>query len=260
MGWFTKKNKKWELRHLFWSFVSLIMFIPVPIHVYPIVMLNQARKSKVRSWYVIGLTALIFELFLFGSFILYFGSMSQGMLLTLGGSVVSYIVGNGILLNQAGPYLQRLELAEIRALDWIPSIRSQRKMELLEVAKMTPQLFVSALLYWEKEIQNRKIQESLEKVINLFQLIEKRDPYETDRFIVRHSTLVNVLKKYDELENSKLKNDITENSKKKLEKIVLKSALAIEQEVTNLFKVGILDISAESDAYLETLKSRNLLK
>lgn len=260
MGWFTKRTKRWEIRHLLWTAISFIMFIPVPIHVYPVVMINQATRSKVKSWYAIGIGALIIELVLFGSFIFFFGSMSTGMLLTLSGSVVSYIVGNGILLNQARPYLQRLELKEVRELQWISSVKSQRKLELLEASKVTPQLFVTSLLYWKKEINNSVIQQKLDRVIDLFQLIEKNDSHEADKFIIRHSTLVSVLKKYDELDRSRLNNELTNSSKRKLEGVIVKSAKAIEEEVNNLFKSGILELSAESDAYIQALKNRNLLK
>ncbi|HLQ99256.1 MAG TPA: hypothetical protein VK102_02690 [Sphingobacterium sp.] len=260
MGWFTKKSKRWELKHLLWTGISLLMFIPVPIHVYPIVMLDQAKRSKVRSWYLIGWVLLLFELSLFGSFVYFFGSMNTGMLFTLGASTVSYVIGNGLLFNRAQSYLQRLEIRELRPLDWIPSIRSQRKLALLESSKITPQLFANSLLFWKKEIQNKKIQNNLDRIIRLFQLIEKNDSLETEKFLIRHSTLIQVLKKYDELDKSELNNDMTAQSKRRLSKVVAQSALAIEQEATNLFEAGILELSAESDAYLASLKNRKLLK
>lgn len=259
MGWVTKKKKTWELKHLLWIIISIVMFLPVPIHIHPIVMLSQAKKSKVRSWYMLGIFLLIFELMLFGSFVYFFGAMSQGMLLTLGGSVVSYIVGNGLLLNQARPYLQRLELAELRPLQWISSIGSQKRLEMQPMSLNTPQIFVSRLLHWRKEINNVRIHEDIDKIIGLFQFMEKKDKKEAEKFLVRHSTIVNVLMKYDEIENSKLKNEVTVQSQNELAVVINKAAIAIEQEVTNQFKTGILEVSAETDAYLESLRNRNLL-
>lgn len=64
---------------------------------------------------------------------------------------------------------------------------------------------------------------------------------------------------YDELENTNLNNSITSESKVKLQDVIRKASIAIEKEVTNQFKLGLLDISAESDVYLQSLKSRNLL-
>jgi len=261
MGFATKKTKRWELRQLTWTFLSIVMFIPFPVHLFPFVMIAQARKSKIRSWYITGLALLLAEAGLFASFVYFFGAMSQGMLLTLGGYVASYIVGNGLLLNRAKPYLQRLELAEVRPLAWIPTASSRNRLQLLPQATLdTPQLFIERLMYWRKAINNVAIHKNIDKIIHLFHLLEERDKMEAEKFLVRHSTIVNVLMKYDEIENSKLNNAVTVESKKKLEEVIAKAAVAIEQEVTNQFKSGILDVSAETDVYIQTLRNRNLLK
>jgi len=261
MGFATKKPKRWELRQLTWTFISIAMFIPFPVHLFPFVMIAQARKSKIRSWYATGVALLMVELALFASFICFFGALSQGMLLTLGGYVTSYIVGNGLLLNRAKPYLQRLELAEVRPLAWIPTASSRNRLQLLPQATLdTPQLFIERLLYWRKAINNRAMHRNIDKIMHLFHLLEQRDKLEAEKFLVRHATIVNVLMKYDEIENSKLHNAVTLESMQKLEEVIAKAAIAIEQEVTNQFKSGILDVSAETDVYIQTLKNRNLLK
>lgn len=260
MGFATKMSKRWELKQLTWTFVSIAMFIPIPVHIYPLIMLRQANKSKVRSWYATAIALLMVEMALFGAFVFFFGTLSQGMLLTLGGSVLFYIVGNGLLLNRTKPYLQRLELAEVRDLRWIPSIASQKRMELQAMSLDTPQFFVERLLHWRKEIDNEPIRRDIDKIVHLFSLLEKGDKREAEKFLVRHSTVVNVLMKYDELENSNLHNEVTVASKNKLQQVIRQAAVAIEQEVTNQLKSGILDVSAESDVYIQSLKNRNLLK
>src|SRR5690606_15997944 len=192
MGFATKKTKRWELRQLTWTFLSIVMFIPFPVHLFPFVMIAQARKSKIRSWYITGLALLLAEAGLFASFVYFFGAMSQGMLLTLGGYVASYIVGNGLLLNRAKPYLQRLELAEVRPLAWIPTASSRNRLQLLPQATLdTPQLFIERLMYWRKAINNVAIHKNIDKIIHLFHLLEERDKMEAEKFLVRHSTIVN---------------------------------------------------------------------
>lgn len=261
MGFATKKTKRWELQKLTWTFISIVMFVPLPVHLFPFVMLSQAKKSKIKSWYASGIVLLLIELALFGSFVYYFGAFSTGMLLTLVGSVTSYVIGNGLLLNRAKPYLQRLELGEVRTLAWIPTASSRNRLQVLPQATLdTPQLFIERLLHWRKEINNQSIHQNIDKIIHLFQLLEKNDKQEAEKFLVRHSTVVNILMKYDEIENSKLYNNVTSESMRKLENVISKAAVAIEQEVTNQFKMGILDVSAETDVYIQTLKNRNLLK
>src|SRR5690606_2378217 len=260
MGWATKKSRPWEIRQLVWTFLSILMFLPLPIHVHPFVMMSQAKKAKVRSWMFTAWMLLAVEIGLLVSFVIFFGTLSQAMLLTLGGSVLSYVVGNGLLLNQAKPYLQRLELSEVRDLYWISSVGSQKRLEISAPTIDTPQFFVERLLHWRKEIDNNNIHKDIDKILRLFQLLEKKDKREAEKFLVRHSTIVNVLMQYDELENAKLNNAVTFESKKKLEDVIRQAAVAVEQEVTNQFKMGMLDVSAETDVYIQTLKSRNLLK
>ncbi|MBV2226362.1 MULTISPECIES: hypothetical protein [Sphingobacterium] len=260
MGWATKKSRPWEIRQLVWTFLSILMFLPLPIHVHPLVMMSQAKKAKVRSWMFTAWLLLAVEIGLLVSFVMFFGTLSQAMLLTLGGSVLSYVVGNGLLLNQAKPYLQRLELSEVRDLYWISSMGSQKRLEISAPTIDTPQFFVERLLHWRKEIDNNNIHKDIDKILRLFQLLEKKDKREAEKFLVRHSTIVNVLMQYDELENARLNNTVTYESKKKLEEVIRQAAVAVEEEVTNQFKMGMLDVSAETDVYIQTLKSRNLLK
>ncbi|WP_164123315.1 MULTISPECIES: hypothetical protein [Sphingobacterium] len=257
MGWATKKSKRWEFGRLKWTFLSILMFFP-PIH--PLVMMAQASKSKVRSWYALSWLLLFLQVGLLYSFYLFAGAMSQGMLFTICGYISSYIVGNGLLLNQSKSYLQRLELAEVRPLTWINTLADQRRLELAQAQIETPQSFVTKLMYYQKEIDHRGIQEYVGKIVRLFHLLEQRDIQEAEKFLVRHGTVVNVLREYDDLENTRLHNQITLDSKNKLEAVLAQAASAIELDVTNLIKSRLLDVSAESDVYLQTLKNKNLLK
>jgi len=259
MGFATKKPRRWELQKLVWTFISIAMFVPVPVHVFTFVMLAQAKRSKIRSWYVTGWLLLAAELGLFASFVHFFGTLSTGMLLTLGGYVASYIIGNGLLLNRVRPYLRRLELAEVRPLAWIPTASPKNLLRLPQQALDSPQLFVERLLHWRKEINNVTLQRNIDRIIHLFQLLEQKDTMEAERFLVRHATVVNALRQYGEIERSKLHNPVTVESKRKMEDVIAKATTAIEQEATNQLKSGILDLSAETDVYLQSLKNRNLL-
>lgn len=260
MGWATKKKRSWEMKQLMGTFASIILFLPLPVHIFPFVMMSQASKGKVRSWYALAWFLLMVELALFGSFLFFVGAASTGLWLTLGGMTLSYIVGNGLLLNQAKSYLQRLELHEVRPLIWIGSIEKQRRLELAQASMETPHSFVTKMLHYRKEINNNNIHQHIDKIIRLFQLLENKDMMEAERFLVRHGTVINVLRQYDELENTRLHNQMAIDSKMKLESVLAQAALAIEQDVSNMIKSSLLDVSAESDVYIQTLKNRNLLK
>lgn len=257
MGWATKKTKRWEFGQLKWTFLSILMFVP-PIH--PFVMMSQASKSKVRSWYMLAWIMLFVQVGIMYSFYVFVGAMSSGMLATVCAYIASYVAGNGLLLNQSKNYLQRLELGEVRPLTWINTIDSQRRLELAQAEMETPNTFVTKLMYYKKEIRNNNIQQHLDKIVRLFHLLEERDINEAEKFLVRHGTVVNVLREYDDLEKTRLNNAVTLDSKNKLENVIVKASGAIEQDVTNLIKSRLLDVSAESDVYLQTLKNKNLLK
>ena len=256
MGFATKKSKRWEFGQLKWTFLSILLFVP-PIH--PFVMMSQASKSKVRSWYALAWVLLSIQLGIFYSFYYFAGAMSSGMLFTICGYIASYIAGNGLLLSQSKDYLQRLELAEVRQLSWVNSIKEQRRLELAQAEIETPQSFVTKLMFFKKEIQNINLQSHIEKIIRLFHLLEQRDIQEAEKFLVRHGTVVHVLREYYDLQQTKLNNAITIESKNKLESVLVQASSAIELDVTNLIKYRLLDVSAESDVYLQTLKNKKLL-
>jgi hypothetical protein len=174
--------------------------------------------------------------------------------------MASYIVGNGLLLRQAKPYLKRLEQGDIRPLRWIDSVEKQQRLELAQAMIETPQTFITKLLHFRGEIDNRNIRQYIDNILRLFRLLEQRDVQEAEKFLVRHGTIVNVLREYDDLENTQLHNQVTMDSRLKLENVLAQAASAVELDVTNLIKARLLDVSAESDVYLQTLRNKNLLK
>lgn len=257
MGWATKNSRRWELSQLKWTFASILL-VPLPIH--PFVMMAQATKSKVRSWFALSWMLLAVQVALFYSFYIFVGAVSQGLFFTILGFLGSYIVGNGLLLSQSKPYLKRLEQGEVRELSWINSLQDQRRLALQQVEMETPQSFVNKLLYYRKEINHVTIGQNLDKIIRLFHLVEERDIMEAEKFLVRHGTVVSIMREYLDLQNTKLNNTVTIESKSKLESVLAQATNAIELDVTTMIKNRLLDVSAESDVYLQTLKNRNLLK
>lgn len=256
MGFATNKSKRWELSKLKWTFLSVLLFVP-PIH--PFVMMSQASKSKVRSWYFLAWLLLFVQCGIIYGFFYFAGAMSSGLLAMVCAYIASYIVGNGLLLKQSKPYLQRLEMAEIRPLTWINSIAEQRRLALSTVEIETPQTFVTKLVFYKKVIHNTTLKMHIDKILRLFQLVEQRDMQEAEKFLVRHGTVVNILREYHDLENTSLNNAITIESKNKLESVLVQASAAIEQDITTLIQYRLLDVSAETDVYLQTLKNKKLL-
>ena len=269
MGLALIKNTWWKVSQLRWTFLSILLIVPLPIHIHPFVMMYQGAKAKVRNWYILAWAFLFLELGILVSFIYLFGKFESSI---TGGStfliaiclaavsILSYIIGNGMLLNQSKDFIKRLELAKVRPLTWINSMDNleQQQAEIVQVE--TADSFVAKLLSFRKEIKNKTIQVHTDKIIRLFQLLESKDRRESEKFLVRHGTVVNVLREYDVLEKTQLHNSVTIESKNKLEEVLLQASTAIEADVTNIIKARLLDVSVESDVYLQTLRNRDLLK
>ena len=268
MGIALIKNTWWKVSQLRWTFLSILLIVPLPIHIHPFVMMHQASKVKIRKWYIIAWLFLIVELAILASFIYLFGqlgtSFTAGLTFlafsTVGASILSYVIGNGMLLNQSKSFIKRLELAEVRPLVWINSMDDYAQQHAEIVPIETADSFVGKLLTYRKEIKSKTIQEHTDKIIRLFQLLESKDGMESEKFLVRHGTVVNVLREYNLLEKTQLNNRVTLESKNKLEEVILQASSAIETDVTNIIKARLLDVSVESDVYLQSLRNRDLLK
>ena len=268
MGLTLIKNTWWRVAQLKWTFLSILLIIPLPIHIHPLVMMHQGAKAKVRKWYMYAWIFLLIELGILVSFIHLSGligmaftsAFSLQAFATVGFSIISCILGNGMLLNQSKNYIKRLELAKVRPLVWISSIENDALQQTEILSVETGDSFVNKLVSYRQSIRNRAIQEHIDKIIRLFQLLESKDRMESEKFLVRHGTVVNVLREYDLLEKTQLNNKVTLESKNKLEAVILQASLAIETDVTNIIKARLLDVSVESDVYLQTLRNRDLLK
>lgn len=257
MGWATKNTKRWEIKQLRWTIASIILF-PLPLA--PFVMMLQANRSKIRLWFAPAFLLLAVQAVLYYYFFAFIGASVQGVFLTLMGFAGSYILGNGWLLKQAKPYLMRLDQKQYRELSWINSIADERREALINLEIETPQSFVSKLIFYKKEIKNQRMQQYAGTTIRLFSVFKDKDRQEAEKFISRHGTVLHVLREYHNLENAKLNNTITIESKNKLESVLRQAVEAMEVDISTLIKNKFLDISVESDVYLQLLKNRNLLK
>lgn len=257
MGWVTKNTKLWEFKQLRWTFLSILL-VPFPVH--PFAMMLQAYKSKVRSWFFLSFVLMTIQAALFYSLFFFMGTSGQGIFMTVLGFSGAYILGNGLLLGQAKSYLARLEQKQFRELAWINSIADQRRLALTRLEIETPHSFMNKLIYYKKEIKNRWVQHYTEETIRLFNVFQEKDNMEAEKFIARHGTVIHILREYYGLERAELNSHMTSESKNKLESVLSQAVEAMEVDISMLIKNKFLDISVESDVYLQILKNKNLLK
>lgn len=262
MGWFTKKNYGWEIKRMAWPIIALVTFLPLPIHMFPFAFIAQGSSAKVRSWITTGIVFLIAEV---AVLLLFFLKFRQADLETLSASLITiisflalYLIGNAMLLRNVKPYMERMELNEVMELEWISSIRTIKVWKPDTIN--SPQSFVAQLLADRNEIDNYSIKRNIDQIINYFKTIIDTDCKKAEILAVRHQTILSLLEQYKNLQKSNINNSLTTSSKNEIEKVLNQAVVAVENEITNQYETKLLGVSAEGDAYLQQLKSRNLIK
>ena len=117
------------------------------------------------------------------------------------------------------------------------------------------------LKHWKNAVTNVKIKGDLNRMIKIASIIQEKDATAGEIFFMRHAdTLAKLLKQYCILENSGLKSpEIVDSMQRILETIAI-TRNAFEQELFNNFKSDLLDVEAESEAYIQQLQNRGLIE
>lgn len=262
MGWITKKNYGWEMARMTWPLFSLMAFLPLPIHLFPIAFIAQGSKAKIRSWVYTGLFFLVAEIVILCLFLAQFKHFNLQLIFTSVTTFIAYLacylVGNVFLIRNIKPYLQRLELSEFVELEWTNSIRTAKTWKPNTIN--SPQAFVSQLLAYRNGINNYGIKKNIDKIINSFRTIIDKDTQKAELLVVRHQTILTMLSQYHNIQQSKINNSVTNNSKMEIENVLGQATIAVENELSNQYETEILEVSAEKEVYLQQLKNRNLIK
>lgn len=262
MGWITKKGYGWELNRMTWPIFSLLAFLPLPIHLFPLAFIAQGAKAKVRAWVWTGIVFLIAEVALLVLFLLKFKHFDLSIIFASVATFVSYlslyILGNTLLLRNTKPYLKRMELADVMELEWTNSIRSVKVWKPDTIN--SPQAFVAQLLGDRNEISNYNIKRNIDQLIGYFRTVIDKDMQKAELMTVRHQTILSLLSQYKNLQQSNINNQVTQSSKADIEKVISQAIVAVENEVTDQYQIELLEVGAEKEVYLQQLKNRNLIK
>jgi hypothetical protein len=116
------------------------------------------------------------------------------------------------------------------------------------------------LQYWRKEIADESISLHLNRMSRIAHIIQEKDPAAGEIFSMRHTdTVSKLLKQYQTLESSKINSAEISAYKEQIAEAIATTHKAFEQELKNIFQSDMLDIDAESTAYLQSLKNRGLI-
>ncbi|MDR1202178.1 MAG: 5-bromo-4-chloroindolyl phosphate hydrolysis family protein [Tannerellaceae bacterium] len=116
------------------------------------------------------------------------------------------------------------------------------------------------LNYWQKEIQDENIKDRLGRMSKIAHIIYEKDHTSGELFSMRHTdTVVKLLRQYKALEVSELDSSEIRASRERIVDTIELTHKAFEQELSKIFEADMLDIDAESMAYMQSLKNRGLI-
>ena len=117
------------------------------------------------------------------------------------------------------------------------------------------------LKYWERKITDKPLKKRLNHIGKIVSIIEEKCPKDGELFFLRYAdTLGKLLKQFHALESSAIDSPEINAAKERIAETIDITQTAFEQELKNRFKIDMLDIEAESAAYLQGLKNKGLIE
>lgn len=148
------------------------------------------------------------------------------------------------------------------SIDFLPNSQIRPLVDLLEaqIDILERKTLSAELQFWEKGIANPEVKKNLGKMNKIAFLIQEKDSIAGEIFFKRHSdTIIKLLKQYRELEAAGMENTEIISSMQRIEEAIDVIRSAFEKELQNMFQTDMLDIDAESAAYIQSLKNRGLV-
>lgn len=263
MGWFTNRNKSWEVKHTLillgviggTSFLSLGVLTPLVVVLFGsnVKMGHWTRTSLFIS--SIYLFFLVLALFVFA-----IGENPVSLLTLNYISFYIYVVYFAIYVPE---YLQRLDLKNYIHLEKNREYSYFSILDQLELAESRIPLkdtFIANMERFKQQITSKGILVEIDEITRLINVIGLHESNVDSRLLERHiSTIENALIQYIELSARYLQNDKVTESKKRLEELVKYARIALENELTVLIEAQVLHRDGESSVYLSVLKGRGFV-
>lgn len=164
-----------------------------------------------------------------------------------------------------GPQHSRLNIRldnEMMHIEFLPNNQVKPLINLLEaqIDILERKTLAAELKYWEKLIRNEEIKALLNRMSKIAHIIQEKDPNAGEIFFIRHAeTVTKFLKQYYTIEVSETPSENTQDSLSRITDTIRVTHQAFEQELSNMFQSDMLDLDAESAAYIQGLKNRGLI-
>lgn len=263
MGWFTNRNKSWEIKQILILLGVVGMSSALTLGVLtPIVVFIFGSQVKISRWTKTAVfIGLLYLALLFIVLFVYISGANPISLLGL--NYISFYIYIIYLSISVPEYLQRLDLKNYINLENGKEYSYYTIMEQLadiESTNSSKQSFISNLKVFKRQIDSPSINVEIDEILRLIDLIIVNESNATDLLLERHvSTVENSLIQYIELSNSYHKNEQVINSIHKLEELVRYARIALENELSIMIENQVLQVDGEASVYLSVLKGRGLL-
>lgn len=263
MGWFTNRNKSWEIKQILILLGVVGMSSALTLGVLtPIVVFIFGSQVKISRWTKTAVfIGLLYLALLFIVLFVYISGANPISLLGL--NYISFYIYIIYLSISVPEYLQRLDLKNYINLENGKEYSYYTIMEQLadiESTNSSKQSFISNLKVFKLQIDSPSINVEIDEILRLIDLIIVNESNTTDLLLERHvSTVENSLIQYIELSNSYHKNEQVINSIHKLEELVRYARIALENELSIMIENQVLQVDGEASVYLSVLKGRGLL-
>ncbi|SFM97607.1 hypothetical protein SAMN05421738_1054 [Algoriella xinjiangensis] len=260
MGWVTNRSKSWELKNMWGVFLTFLFSILVFSGLQSAFIIAMGFSVKKRSWIIFAIINYIITMLYFFLFLLLFKNINT---FVQAAWFVFPFINCLFAAFISKEYLQRLDLQLLgKTLEWGKTYPYDKDIpESIEIKQLSEaEEFSIVLLKWQDKIDELSIKKDIDKMLTLIKVIGEKDNTESAKFFARHTNVVEkMLRQYDELENTNLDNEIIKKSKDKLTESIHLATKGFENELTLLFKSEILDVDAETEAYLQNLKNKNII-
>ena len=120
--------------------------------------------------------------------------------------------------------------------------------------------FIRDLQKWKDEIEPPAMKENIQKLIDLSHIILKKEGHNHNLFFARYDNALNkILRKYDEIENTRLHTGEIRKTMSNIEQSLEQIVIAFQNDIHQTYKYDLIDINAETTVFMQELRNKGLL-
>ncbi|MCD7937171.1 MAG: 5-bromo-4-chloroindolyl phosphate hydrolysis family protein [Tannerellaceae bacterium] len=119
---------------------------------------------------------------------------------------------------------------------------------------------VTNLRKWKKEIESVPLQNDIEELVQICLIVMKRNDVEAWKFFTTYADKLELmLSKYDEIENTRINSPEMLHTMGLIEKSISEIVVAFRNEVNEMYKKDMIDLNAETKAFMYNLRNKGLI-